>query len=188
MMSSKKYIHINTLKKKYSYYKINKMVETEELKKVNKRYYINLLFDGDEDDFYCVDVFISKGVICQLSAAVYYELTTYRPFTIDVAVIRNQKVYDLPDYPPMNPIYYSKLRYELGIVDIETKEGKYKIYDMEKTICDLLFYRNKIDKEIIKEVMNNYVKRSDKVINKLIVYAKQLRVYEILKTYFEVLL
>ncbi len=188
MMSSKKYIHIKTLKDKYSYYMINKMVEKKELQKVNKRYYINLLFDGDEDDFYYVDVFISNGIICQLSAAVYYELTTYRSHTLDVAVIRNQKVYDLPEYPPMNPIYYSKIRYELGIEYMKTKDGNFKVYDMEKTICDLLFYRNKIEKESIKEILNNYVNRKDKDINKLIKYAKQLRVYEILKTYFEVLL
>lgn len=187
-MNSKKYIHINTLKNKYTHYMINKMVDNKELEKVNKRYYINLLFDGDENDFYYVDVFISNGVICQLSAAVYYELTTYRPHTLDVAVKRNQKVYDLPDYPPMNPIYYSKTRYEFGIVNVETKDGTFKVYDMEKTICDLVFYRNKIDKEIIKEVMNNYVRKHDKDINRLTKYAKQLRVFETLKTYFEVLL
>ena len=88
----------------------------------------------------------------------------------------------------MNPIYYSKTRYDIGIEYIKTKNGNFKVYDMEKTICDLLFYRNKIEKEIIKEILNNYVKRNDKDINKLTNYAKQLRVYEILKTYFEVLL
>ncbi len=137
-MNSKKYIRIKSLKDKYSYYMINKMGKKNELQKINKRYYINLLFDGDENDFYCVDVFISNGVICQLSAAVYYELTTYRSHTLDVAVIRNQKVYDLPEYPPMNPVYYSKKRFELGIEYMKTKDGNFKVYDMEKTICELM--------------------------------------------------
>jgi len=186
--TKKKFISINELKEEYSYYKIQKLVTENKIDKINKRYYENLNFFGEEDEYYYVDVYISGGVICQLSAAVYYELTTYRPNAIDVAVKRKRNISTLPDYPVMNPIYYSDDRYETGISIIINKEGFYKIYDIEKTICDILFYRNKIGIDIMKEIITNYIKRKDKDFNKLVMYAKKLNVYNTLKTYFEVLL
>jgi len=188
MNTKRKFISINELKEEYSYYKIQKLITEERIYKINKRYYENLNFFGEDDEFYYVDVYISGGVVCQLSAAVYYELTTYRPHVIDVAVKRKRNITNLPDYPIMNPIYYSHDRYETGISIIRSNEGSYKIYDIEKTICDILFYRNKIGIDIMKEIVTNYIKRKDKDLNKLVMYAKKLNVYNTLKTYFEVLL
>ena len=45
-----------------------------------------------------------------------------------------------------------------------------KIYDMEKTICDCVRYRNKIGIDTVKECINEYLKRKDKDLNKLIKY------------------
>ena len=189
------FVSIIELKKNYSYYKINKMVANKQLKKINKRYYENLdfadeerdIYQIDEDDFYHVDVYIPNGVVCQLSAAVYYELTTHIPWTVNVAVPRNQKVYNLPSRPSMTPIYYSDKRYKLGIIEKKSKNGFYRIYDLEKTICDFLAYRTKTDAFTFREIMNNYIQRSDKNLSKLNTYARKLRVRNILKTYKEVL-
>ncbi len=188
MNTEKKFISIKELKEEYSYYKIQKLITEKKIYKINKRYYENLNFFGEEHEFYYVDVYISGGVICQLSAAVHYGLTTFRPNTIDVAVKRKRNVVNLPNYPIMNPIYYGDSRYETGITITRNIEGSYKIYDIEKTICDILFYRNKIGIDIMKEIVTNYIKRKDKDFHKLVMYAKKLNVYNTLKTYFEVLL
>ena len=58
----------------------------------------------------------------------------------------------------------------------------------KKTICDCIRYRNKIGIDIVKEALNEYVKKKEKNINKLIDYAKITGVYSITKKYFEVLL
>ncbi len=61
------------------------------------------------------------------------------------------------------------------------------IYDMEKTVVDIISYREKIGIEETKEVLINYLSKKDRNINKLMVYAKILGQEQILKTYLEVL-
>ena len=58
--------------KGFSYYKINQMVDKGILIKLNKKYYENVNFDGEESDFYYAYAFVPDGVVCLLSAAVYY--------------------------------------------------------------------------------------------------------------------
>jgi hypothetical protein len=61
------------------------------------------------------------------------------------------------------------------------------IYDVEKTVCDMIFYRNKLGFEPAIEVLKNYVKRPDRNINKLMEYAKKLRCAKLLREYLEVM-
>ena len=61
------------------------------------------------------------------------------------------------------------------------------IYDVEKTVCDMIFYRNKLGFESAIEVLKNYVKRPDRNINKLMEYAKKLRCAKLLREYLEVM-
>lgn len=171
-----------------SYYKINKMVEARSLKKLNKNYYENLVFQGDYNDFIYSCAFIPRGVVCLMSAASYYELTTVRLQTIDIAIFRKDKVSTLPDWPQINLYYFNKERYELGMVEINNGFDKFHIYDVEKTIIDTISYREKIGIEETKEIFTNYLTKKDKNINKLMRYAKLLGQESLLRTYLEVLL
>lgn len=53
---------------------------------------------------------------------------------------------------------------------------KVRIYDRERTICDVLKNMNKIDKEIFNKAIQGYVKDLKKNIPSLMIYAKKLRV------------
>jgi len=55
-------------------------------------------------------------------------------------------------------------------------------------VCDLLSYRNKYGREDSLAVLKNYLRREVRNIDKLIVYSKNLRWYNILIKYLEVLL
>ena len=92
------------------------------------------------------------------------------------------------DFPKFNVVYYSKKRYELGIETITEGKNAFLIYDMEKTVADILFYRNKVGIEETKEILVNYLARKERNLNKLHRYAKELRCEKILSTYLEVLL
>jgi predicted transcriptional regulator of viral defense system len=119
----------------------------------------------------------NKAVICLTSSAVYYELTTFNPSYITVAVPHNTPGFKL-DYPPIQVYYFPHKYYETGINERETKSGLIRIYDQEKTICDLFRYRNKIGDDIVIESIKNYLKQKKRDINKLIGYAESLNVKE----------
>jgi predicted transcriptional regulator of viral defense system len=173
--------------KGFSYYKINQMVEQGTLIKLNKKYYENKNFEGEELDFYYAYAFVPTGVVCLLSAAVYYNLSTYRLETIDIAIPRKAKISTLPDWPELNVCYFTDDRFDLGIEIIEDGKNKFRIYDIEKTVVDIVFYREKIGIEETKEVLTTYLRREDRNLNRLIRYAELLKCGDVMKQYLEVL-
>ena len=172
----------------FSYYRINQMVEQGMLTKLNKKYYENVGFDGEESDFYYVYAYVPDGVVCLLSAAVYYNLSTYRLEAIDVAIPRNGNESTLPDWPELKVCYFTDDRYYTGIEIIEDGKNRFRIYDIEKTVVDIVYYREKIGIEETKEVLTSYLRRSDRNLNRLIRYAEMLKCGNIMKRYLEVLL
>ncbi|MBM7556071.1 type IV toxin-antitoxin system AbiEi family antitoxin domain-containing protein [Halanaerobacter jeridensis] len=145
---------------------------------------INYLKDG----FVKANQIVPNGVICLLSALSYYDITTYNHFEYYIAIHRKDYKPKLPDYPPIKVIYFKEKQFEIGIKEIELNNKTVKIYDLEKTICDCLKFKDRVGMDIIKEALTEYVKRSNKDINKLLNYAEKIGVFDIAKTYLEVLM
>ena len=163
------------------------MVKEGRLNKLNKSYYENTGYHGEESDFYYAEAYAPNGVICLLSAAVYYNLTTYIPDAIDVAIPRKAKISTLPDWPQMNVYHYTDARYELGVQKIEEGKNGFQIYDMEKTVVDIVFYREKVGIEETKEVLITYLQRKDRNLNRLLKYAELMKCEKTMRQYLEVL-
>ena len=172
----------------FSYYAINKLVENNTLKKLNRRNYENLNYTGDFNEFVYVNAFFSRGVICLISAASYHELTTIIPQSVDIAIYKKDNVRILPEWPNVNIYYYSEKRHNVGIKKINVGNDFFYIYDIDKTVADIVYYREKIGIEETKEIIKNYLNNKDKNLNNLVMYAKELGCYEVIKTYMEVLL
>lgn len=186
--SSQQFISIQELKKDgYSHYKISKLVESGKLAGVNKRYYENLAYTGEPNDFYATTAYSEKSVICLLSAAVYYGLSSERLSRIDVALPRRSRVPESPEWPSMSFYLFSEPRYTLGLNTINENGNKYQIYDIEKTVCDILFYRNKLGFEAAVEVIKKYMQYKDRDLNRLMAYADQLREKTVVQQFVEVL-
>lgn len=182
-------ISIDELKNKgLTIYKINQLTEQGILKKLNKKFYENVNFQGEESDFYYAYAYAPKGVVCLMSAAVYYRLSSYRPDAVDVAIQRKTKISTLPDWPELKIHYFTNDRFDLGVETVSDNNNHFRIYDIEKTVVDIVYYRNKIGIEEMKEVLINYLNRNDRNLNKLIRYANQMNCIEIINNYLEVLI
>ena len=171
----------------FSHYKINQLVEDGTLLKLNKRYYENTKYEGEESEFYYVSAYAPKGVVCLMSAAAYYNLTTYRPDAVDVAIQRKSKISTMPDWPSISLYYYADERFEIGIRTVQEGKNQFKIYDIEKTVVDVVFFKEKIGIEETKEILVNYLRRKDRDLNRLLRYAELLKCSDVMKTYLEVL-
>ncbi len=189
IMRNKKFVTISELKDKgYSYYKVGKMEKSGKLRRVNRSTYENLSYQGEENDFYSAEAFVPNGVICLLSAARYYELTNFLPDVVEVAIDRKKKISTLPEWPEIRLFYFDSSRMDIGVNEVHEKENSFHIFDIEKTVVDIIYYRNRIGIEETSEILRNYLKRENRQIDRLYAYAKQLRCEKILRTYLEVLL
>jgi predicted transcriptional regulator of viral defense system len=169
-------------------YKIRMLTKKGDLIKLNKQYYENQNYAGEDSEFYYVRAYAPKGVICLLSAAVYYNLTVYIPDAIDVAIPRKSKVSSLPEWPPMTIHYFMDERHKLGWNEIRHGKNLFRIYDIEKTVVDIVFYKEKIGIEETKEILTSYLMRKDRNLDKLLQYAKALKCEPIMRQYLEILL
>ena len=130
---------------------------------------------------------VPNGVLCLLSALSYYDLTTTNPWEYYIAIHRDEHRPKLPDYPPISIFYFADKQYNTGIEEVDIGGSKVKIYDKEKTICDCIRLRNKVGTDVVKEAMQDYLKKKDKNISKLLAYAEVTRVKSIVGRYLEIL-
>ncbi len=189
LTENKKFITTAELKDMgYSYYKIDKLEKDGLLRRVNRSTYENLTYKGDENDFFSAEAFVPNGVICLMSAARYYDLTNFLPDAVDVAIERKKKVITLPDWPEIKIFYFDPVRMALGVTEVKDNDNVFHIFDIEKTVVDVIYYRNKIGIEETSQVLKNYLKRGDRQIDRLYAYAQRLRCEKIVRTYLEVLM
>ena len=166
-------------------YHLKKLVDNGEVEKIQHGIY--KLVEYQIHGFVELKKIVPNGVICLFSAWNNYGLTTYIPHEFHVAIEKKSKI-KLPDYPPIKLYYWDSSILKLGVVKETIDNIKIEIYDIEKSVCDAVKFRNKIGKDILNEILTNYLKRQDKNIDKLIKYSKQLRVETVLKNYLDVLI
>ena len=171
----------------YSQYMVSKLVDGGKLIKLNKSNYENTGYQGEESDFYYVEAYAPKGVICLMSAAVYYNLTAYIPDAVEIAIPRKAKVSTIPEWPPMKIHYYTDERYALGMITVKEGKNQFRIYDIEKTVVDIVFYREKVGIEETKEILVTYLQRKDRNLNRLLKYAELMKCDKVMRQYLEVL-
>lgn len=187
--ADRKFIKITELKDMgYSYYKIGKMEERGTLKRINRSTYENISYSGEENDFFSAEAYVPDGVVCLMSAARYYSLTDFLPDAVDVAIARKKKVSTLPDWPEIRIYYFGPERMGIGVREIREGENNFHIFDIEKTVVDIIYYRNKVGIEETSEILKKYLERKNRQIDRLYEYAKRLRCERTIRTYLEVLI
>ena len=69
----------------------------------------------------------------------------------------------------------SKDIYELGLIEVKTKFGnKVKTYNLERSICDVIKFRKRLDLDMVKYSIKKYLKSNKRNMKKLLEYAEKL--------------
>jgi Predicted transcriptional regulator len=165
---------------------LTRMVKGGVLERISRGYYgISGYID---DDFYKVQA-KSKNSVYSLATALYlHNLSDRTPLVLNVTV-----PYDyhgtLKNEPNVSLNFVSRDILNLGVIEIISPFGmKIKVYDVEKTICDIVKNRKKVDAEIFSNALKEYVKLKDKDLRKLVKYAKEMKIEDKIRDYMGLLL
>ena len=79
--------------------------------------------------------------------------------------------------------YNSTSNYNKGVIKIETNDGFLRVYDLERSICDIIKNENRFDKREYNKLINYYFNKSNINYQKLLEYSKLLRVSKKVQTY-----
>lgn len=109
------------------------------------------------------------------------------PIQYDITVPHGYKG-SLQKNKRINLFYVKKEYTDLGITIVKNAYGNYiKIYDLEKSICDIIKNKNRVDRELFNKAIRNYYYSKEKDTLKLYDYAKKMNIYDKVKKAFEVL-
>ena len=133
-----------------------------------------------------VERIVPGGVLCLYSAWEYYGLTTQLPGSIYVAVEKHRKVV-VPDFPPIILCYWEQKYYEMGIAEADVTGCKLHIYDIERSVCDAVRFRNKVGMDVMTEILRAYLRRKDRNIARLTEYAGKMRIGTRMTQYLNVM-
>lgn len=169
-------------------YKIKQLVSQNKLTKISATYYENMNYKGLINDYHYIPLLVKNGVICLLSAASYYGYTTYRQTSVDVAVPQGSNFRCQYGYPPITLHYLVPRKYNEGIILVKEDANTFLIFNKERTVCDILMNRTKLDSEEVKNILINYLHDEERDLNKLYQMADKLGCLKILELYMGIML
>ncbi|MCI6215596.1 MAG: type IV toxin-antitoxin system AbiEi family antitoxin domain-containing protein [Mollicutes bacterium] len=162
---------------------LSDFVKRKDLNKIAPGFYADNSYFPD--DYYIIQKRYPKYIFSGMSALYLHHLTDKIPVNIEVCAPQGYN-------PTRNKIKTLSIRkisnpdvYNLGITELKTTFGnKVKVYDEERTICDLIKYRDRYDGETFIKGIKLYANKSNNQI-KLFRYARILgiekKVFEIME-------
>ncbi|MBE7019808.1 MAG: hypothetical protein E7411_00030 [Ruminococcaceae bacterium] len=167
--------------KKIYYSDIQQLLQEGFIEKIRRGYY-HWIEEFDGSEIVIINKLFPDAVLCMETALFYYRYSDRNPAEWNIAIDKNaSRQRTKIDYP-----FIKAYRVEPSLLTLGESRGKIdlsevRIYDRDRTICDVLRNMNKMDKEIFNKAIQNYINDPKKNIPNLMIYAKELRVQKRVK-------
>lgn len=141
-----------------------------------------------EDDAYILSLRCPKAVFSHDEALHHYGLIDREPTKQTITIYSGYRTARLVK-DGIRVFTVKRELLDVGKITIETSFGHtIPMYDLERTICDLVRSRSRFEVQDYQTALKAYVARKDKDLNKLMQYAKLFRVEKKIREYMEVML
>lgn len=140
------------------------------------------------DAMYIVHLRCEQAVFSHETALFFHNLTDREPIEYEITVRTGYNPSKLKE-DGIKVYTVKKEVHGEGVVMVQTPFGhSVPVYDMERTLCDIIRNRNNTEVQTLQTALRQYTKRKDKDLRLLMQYAAKFRVEKILRQYLEVLL
>ena len=165
---------------------LQKMLAEGQLERVARGVYV--FVDSIEDEMYFMQTKYPKLIYSHETALYLHGLSDRTPFEYSATVPSGYKV--VGTVAKWFKIYYIKKElHEQGVETVKSAHGNpIRTYILERTICDLIRSRSRVDIQILNDALKRFVKLKSTDYSILMDHAKKLRVETPLKNYLEALL
>ena len=165
---------------------LTRMIEKGIIERVARGVYIekNTL----EDKYFITQAICKKGIFSHETALYFHDLCDRTPikYQLTIPSYYNSKLLKDKNY---EFFYLKQELYEIGVTYMKTPYGnKVRVYDLERTICDIIRNKKRIEVSLFTDAMKRYVERKDRNSIKLHKYAKLFNIEDEVRKYLEVLL
>lgn len=127
------------------------------------------------DELYLLQAQIPKAVYSHETALYLHDLAEMEPTPLVVTVPAKYNSPTLTE-KGVKVVYVKKEWHTLGVCQMPSPTGhSIAVYDIERTICDIIRKRSDMDIAVFNYALTKYMKRKDKDLNRLMEYAKAMR-------------
>ncbi|WP_457557987.1 type IV toxin-antitoxin system AbiEi family antitoxin domain-containing protein [Candidatus Harpocratesius sp.] len=179
----------NLLKAGLNRYDLDTLVRNEVITKVTSKLYkwkkINF---GEYEDLIDISVIEPRGVFCLYTAMDFYKLSTFVSDKYYLAILRSDWVPKGLEQYPVVIKKWTRKTFSLGIDLQKVGKNTIRIYNLEKTVCDCVRYRNELGLNTLKEILTSYLQKKTKDLQKLYLYAELLGISKVLNNYLGMIL
>lgn len=140
------------------------------------------------DAMYLLHLRCGQAVFSHETALFFHDLTDREPVKYSITVKTGYNPSRLRE-DGVQAYTVKKELHETGVTTAKTPFGHtVLVYDMERTICDLLRSRSRIEIQIFQDALKQYARRKDKNLRTLMQYAAMFHVEKMLRQYLDMLL
>ena len=164
-----------------------KYIHDNELEQVGHGIYTRK--DDWVDELYLLHQRCPNAVFSHDEAFYYHGLTDREPLVHTLTIYSGYNAHRLVADGSCKVYSVKRELLNLGKILVTDSCGnQIPMYDLERTICDLVRSRSSIEIQEFNSVLKAYVSRKDKNLNRLMEYAKAFRVQNVIRKYMELLL
>ena len=139
------------------------------------------------DEFVVLQSKSKNAIFSNMTALYLYGFSNRIPIKYDITVPVGYNGI-LQKLENVNLYYCTRNVLELGITSYKLNSGnEIKVYDLERTICDIIKNKKKLDQELYNKAIREYFYSKKKNNIKLYEYAKKMKIEEKVNNTFEVL-
>mgnify|MGYP001864134249 FL=1 len=163
---------------------LTKLIKEGKIERVSRGIYIK---KNDLVDEFVILQSKSKNAIYSNTTALYLHGFSNRiPIKYDITINSGYNG-SLQKEDNVNLFYTKRELLELGVINYKLDSGNIiRVYDLDKTICDIIKNKKKIDAEIFNKAIREYFYSKKKNTLKLYEYAKRMNIYNKVRDVFEV--
>ena len=163
---------------------LTKLIKENKIERVSRGVYIK---KNELVDEFVILQSKSKNAIYSNTTALYlYGFSNRIPIKYDITINSGYNG-SLQKKDNVNLFYTKRELLELGVIDYKLDSGNIiRVYDLDKTICDIIKNKKKIDAEIFNKAIREYFYSKKKNTLKLYEYAKKMNIYNKVRDTFEV--
>ena len=163
---------------------LTKLIKEGKIERVSRGVYIK---KNELVDEFVILQSKSKNAIYSNTTALYLHGFSNRiPIKYDITINSGYNG-SLQKKDNVNLFYTKRELLELGVINYKLDSGNIiRVYDLDKTICDIIKNKKKIDAEIFNKAIREYFYSKKKNTLKLYEYAKRMNIYNKVRDVFEV--
>ena len=166
--------------------RLKDLLDQGEIKRIGRGFY--KVAGAKNDSFYEIQKRVPKTIFSYETAAYLWGMTDQVGESYNCTVPRGYNTSKLKLNHQMKYHYVLQELYEIGLTTKESPDGnEILLYDRERTICDFIRHRNRMNPQVYSEVLNYYFKSNEKDIRKLAKYGKLFHVSQEIELYIDVL-